>query len=136
MFISYARKDGRDLTVRLHDDLTTAGYSAWLDSSEIAGGASWSHAIEQAIERCDVALALLSAESFGSDICRAEQLRALRKDKRAIPSLAHLVRQLTAVGQALGHLVDRYDTSEPPSSPSAFPNRPFRSPRPPEPLRL
>jgi len=110
MFISYARKDGRDLTVRLHDDLTTAGYSAWLDSSEIAGGASWAHAIEQAIERCDVALALLSAGSFGSEICQAEQLRALR--------------------------VDRYAASEPPSSPSAFPNRPSRSLRPPEPLRL
>jgi TIR domain-containing protein/NB-ARC domain-containing protein len=86
-FISYARKDSRDLALRLRDNLQAAGYEAWIDTSEIAGGASWSHEIEQAIERCDVALALLSAGSFGSEICRAEQLRALRKGRRVIPLL-------------------------------------------------
>jgi hypothetical protein len=87
IFISYARKDGRDLAVCLHHDLTTVGYSTWLDSSEIAGGASWAQAIEQAIERCDVALALLSAGSFGSEICRANLgLDRVRAGKSGAPA--------------------------------------------------
>ncbi|MBZ0280696.1 MAG: TIR domain-containing protein [Anaerolineae bacterium] len=87
IFISYARKDGRELALRLQADLQNAGLSAWLDTNEIDGGASWSSDIEQAIEDCDVTLTLLSRASFISEICRAEQLRALRKGKRVIPLL-------------------------------------------------
>ena len=49
----------------------------------------WSQDIERAIERCEVVLALVSEGSYSSEICRAEQLRALRKGKRVIPLLAH-----------------------------------------------
>jgi hypothetical protein len=87
IFISYARRDGRDLALRLHADLQAADHTVWLDTSDIGGGASWSAEIECAIERCDVTLALLSAGSYESEICRAEHLRALRKDKRVIPLL-------------------------------------------------
>ncbi|HRW10264.1 MAG TPA: NB-ARC domain-containing protein, partial [Caldilineaceae bacterium] len=89
IFISYARKDGRDLALRLQADLTSKEYDrdAWLDTAEIAGGASWSNAIEAAIDRATVVLALLSAGSYQSEICRAEQLRSLRKGKRVIPLL-------------------------------------------------
>ena len=85
IFISYAREDGRELAIRLRDDLTSSGYSVWLDVSEIAGGASWSQEIEEAIEGCDIALALLSHASYNSPYCRAEQMRAIRKGKRLIP---------------------------------------------------
>lgn len=87
IFLSYARKDGRDLALRLQSDLHRAGYDSWLDTSEIEGGASWSNDIEQAIERCNLTLALLSHASLVSEICRAEQLRSLRKGKRVIPLL-------------------------------------------------
>jgi len=87
IFISYARKDGRELALRLHDDLLKHNYDVWLDTAEIEGGASWSHEIEAAIDRCNVALALLSKGSYLSEICRAEQLRSLRRDKRVIPLL-------------------------------------------------
>ncbi|NWF69507.1 MAG: DUF4433 domain-containing protein [Chloroflexi bacterium] len=87
VFISYAREDGRTLAQRLHDDLRQAGHEAWLDMTEIPGGANWARDIEQAIERCDVLLALLSVASFDSEYCRAEQMRALRKNKRVIPVL-------------------------------------------------
>ena len=45
----------------LHDlraDLERAGYAAWLDTAEIEGGASWSRAIEEAIEGCQAALVI------------------------------------------------------------------------------
>ena len=87
IFISYARKDGRDLALRLRSDLQHNGNTVWLDTSEIEGGASWSVEIEYAIEKCDIALTLLSDGSYKSEICRAEQLRCIRKKKRIIPIL-------------------------------------------------
>ncbi|MDX1990836.1 MAG: DarT ssDNA thymidine ADP-ribosyltransferase family protein [bacterium] len=85
IFISYAREDARDIAIRLRDDLIAAGHEAWLDLSEIAAGASWSWDIESAIESADMMLALMTTGSYVSDICRAEQQRALRKGKRVIP---------------------------------------------------
>ena len=64
-----------------------AELEAWLDTSRIGGGAVWTEEIERAIDGCDVALVILSPGSYRSDICRAEQLRALRKGKRVIPIL-------------------------------------------------
>ncbi len=94
IFISYARRDGRDLALKLRKDLANAGLNVWLDTAEIEGGANWSHEIEYAIEQCTVVLALLSAGSFRSEICRAEQLRALRKGKRVIPLRVQLDAEL------------------------------------------
>jgi hypothetical protein len=88
VFISYARKDAAQLAQRIQQDLSTEGFDAWLDTRRITGGASWTLEIEQALDRCQVALALLTPGSYASEICRAEQLRALRKGKRVIPLLA------------------------------------------------
>jgi len=88
VFISYARKDGAALAQRLQADLGATGFDAWLDTQRIAGGAIWTREIEQALDACQVALALLTPGSYVSEICRAEQLRALRKGKRVIPLLA------------------------------------------------
>ncbi|MCU0498825.1 MAG: DarT ssDNA thymidine ADP-ribosyltransferase family protein [Anaerolineae bacterium] len=87
IFISYARIDGKTLALKLRDDLQAAGLAIWLDLSEIEGGAVWTEKIEAAIEECDLVLALLSHGSYKSEICRAEQLRAIRKGKRMIPLL-------------------------------------------------
>lgn len=88
IFISYARQDGIQLASRLHHDLKKLGYAVWLDRDQIAGGASWTVAIERAIDDSDAVLAILSKGSFVSNICRAEQMRALRKSKRVVPLLA------------------------------------------------
>mgnify|MGYP000229642384 CR=1 FL=1 len=88
IFISYGRKDSRDLAIRLKDDLMAVGYSVWLDTNEIPGGADWSQQIEDAIEHSHIMVALLSPASYHSQWCRAEQLRATRKGKRIIPLMA------------------------------------------------
>jgi hypothetical protein len=85
IFISYARDDSTDIALKLRNDLSAAGHDTWLDLAEIAAGSSWARDIESAIEHCDVVLALLSTGSYVSDICRAEQMRAVRKNKRVIP---------------------------------------------------
>jgi len=86
IFISYARKDGRELALNLQQTLEPE-FGVWLDTSDIAKGASWSAEIEQAIDDCDVMLALLSTGSYVSEICRGEHLRALRLGKKVIPLL-------------------------------------------------
>ena len=88
VFISYARADAGDLAARLHADLAARGIPAWIDTSAIDGGASWTEEIERAIDGCHSALALVSRASFRSNVCRAEQLRALRKGKLVVPLLA------------------------------------------------
>ena len=88
IFISYARRDGAELAERLRTDLANAGHVPWLDVERIAGGESWTSAIESALDDASVVLALLSQGSYASEICRAEQLRALRKGKCVIPVLA------------------------------------------------
>jgi WD40 repeat protein len=88
IFISYARRDGTALAQRLQADLTAHGFDTWLDSQRIAGGAVWSSDIEHEIDRRPVTLALLSPASYASEICRAEQLRALDKGNRVIPLVA------------------------------------------------
>ena len=72
VFIPYAHRDGADLAQRLQKDLETK-FDTWLDKRRISAGDIWSREIELAIDRADVVLALLSAGSFTSDICRAEQ---------------------------------------------------------------
>ena len=88
VFISYARIDGAELAQRLQRNLKEQGFDAWLDTQRIAGGASWTNEIEQALDACQVTLALVTPGSYASEICRAEQLRALRNGKRVIPLVA------------------------------------------------
>jgi hypothetical protein len=87
VFISYARKDAAPLATLLQQSLEP-DCEVWLDTQRIEGGASWTVEIENAIDNCDTLLALLTSGSYVSDICRAEQLRALRRHKQVIPLLA------------------------------------------------
>ncbi|MDX2077823.1 MAG: TIR domain-containing protein, partial [bacterium] len=87
IFISYARKDGRELALRLQHDLTDFGFEVWLDTNEIQAGANWARDIEHAIDTCHIALTLLSQGSFESEICRAEHQRAIEKKRRIVPIL-------------------------------------------------
>jgi hypothetical protein len=88
VFISYARKDGAALAQRLQKDLNDQGFEAWLDKQRIAGGAVWTKAIESALDQAEYVVALLTQGSYVSEIYRAEQLRALRKNKCVIPVMA------------------------------------------------
>src|SRR4051794_38033610 len=88
IFISYARSDSASLASRLYRELQERGYDVWLDSDRLAGSAVWSVEIERALDASGVILALLSQGSYVSDICRAEQLRSLRRGKCVIPVLA------------------------------------------------
>jgi len=88
LFVSYARRDGEPLASRLESDLRAAGHEPWRDKGEIEAGDDWARRIESAINDCEALLAVLTAGSYDSKICRGEQLRALRIGKRIVPLLA------------------------------------------------
>jgi WD40 repeat protein len=85
IFISYAHRDGGDLAGRLQRDLEARGFDVWLDRTRLKGGDRWTNAIETALNRAEVTIALLSEGSYTSDICRAEQGWSLDARKRVIP---------------------------------------------------
>jgi hypothetical protein len=87
VFISYARADGEPLATRLDRDLADQGFEPWRDRREIVAGESWAGEIEDAMDRSQVLLAVLTPAAFRSRVCRGEQLRALRKGLRIVPVL-------------------------------------------------
>jgi WD40 repeat protein len=86
VFLSYSRRDA-DSARRLAADLRQGGIDVWMDTQRTHAGTSWTQDIERAIDGCDALLALITKASYESAICRAEQLRALRKDRCVIPVL-------------------------------------------------
>jgi len=88
IFISYAHRDGAPLALRLQHDLTAAAFDVWLDTRALHAADTWTLEIEQAIDRSQIVLALLTPASYLSEICRAEQFRSLRQGKCVIPVLA------------------------------------------------
>jgi len=60
LFLSYDRRDSRDLANRLCVDLTAAGYEVWQDTSEIRAGRSWEEQIEDGLRSTQLVVALLS----------------------------------------------------------------------------
>ena len=47
IFVSYARRDGAELALRLEKDLTAAGFGVWGDTARLHGGESWTVKIEE-----------------------------------------------------------------------------------------
>ena len=84
LFISYAHVDGAELA----RDLAAGGLETWLNTQRLQGGAIWTTEIEDALDGAKVVLVLLTRGSYVSEICRPEQLRALRKGKCVIPLMA------------------------------------------------
>src|SRR5262245_28183236 len=87
VFISYSHSDGSSIAARLQADLHRSDVDVWRDTEIINGGRVWTRAIETAIDERDTIIALMTKGSYTSEICRAEQLRALRKGKKVIPVL-------------------------------------------------
>src|ERR1051325_2816964 len=85
VFLSYAHSDGSGIAQLLEKDLQKAGCDIWLDRRRLTAGSTWSKEIEEALDTTDVVLALLTPGAYLSEICRAEQLRGLRKGKCVIP---------------------------------------------------
>jgi TolB-like protein/Flp pilus assembly protein TadD len=84
IFISYSRKDSEQATM-LAEMLASAGLSCWIDQQGIEAASSWSAQIVDAINNCNVFIALLSPSSIESHNVIKEISLASEKRKRILP---------------------------------------------------
>jgi TIR domain/NB-ARC domain len=85
IFISYAHSDS-DFVDRLEADLRTQeGLSIWVDRHGLAGGQKWRRALQDAIDRAQVLLVVLSPEAVASQYVQIEYGYASEEGKLIIP---------------------------------------------------
>ena len=86
VFLSYTRED-RDKADATKARLEDAGYTVWQDTTDVKGGENWLRKIEDAIDRCDAFVALISNAYRSSDWVETEYLAAKDKKKLIVPLL-------------------------------------------------
>jgi TIR domain len=84
LFISYARRDS-DFAQKLAGAFTERGRQVWVDSNEIHAGTVWRHTIEDAIDRADAFVAILTPDWLASQQCKTELEHAVDRSKRILP---------------------------------------------------
>src|SRR5687767_8141620 len=84
IFISYSSRD-RDQAQKLGEELTSLGYSVWLDVCDIDPATRWSTEIAEAINACHILLLLLSRSSLASENVLKEVSLAAEKKKHILP---------------------------------------------------
>ena len=84
VFISYSRRD-QAFVRRLHAALETAGRAAWVDWEGIPPSAKWMDEVRSAIDAADAFVFVVSPDSAGSPVCRAEADHAASVGKRIVP---------------------------------------------------
>jgi WD40 repeat protein len=60
VFLSYGRRDARELADRLRADLEARGYDVWQDTERLRSGGDWNQTIADALRDTQVLVALLS----------------------------------------------------------------------------
>jgi hypothetical protein len=149
-FVSYSRADS-PFAVKLASDLRRNGASVWIDQLDIAAGARWDDAIEEALRRSARVIVLLSPKAVGSQNVLDEVSFAMDEGKTLVPVLVEpctipmRLRRLqyvdftsgyeTALGRLLATLgVARVATppaEAPPVEPAVSPAAPAPHPEPP-----
>jgi len=87
LFISYGRRDSGAFAARLNRQLTDRGFTVWFDYEDIPLGVDYQKQIDDAIERADNFLFIISPHSINSPYCGLELELALKYQKRIIPIL-------------------------------------------------
>jgi hypothetical protein len=74
LFISYARKDGEAFACNLRERLSrdTPELRVWQDRPEIEGGTGWWRQIEEALERVEFLVIVMTPAAVDSEITRKE----------------------------------------------------------------
>jgi hypothetical protein len=85
-FVSYARPDAT-FALRLASDLRHAAIDVWIDQLDIRPGQTWDQAVEQALQRSDSVLVILSPRAVASRSVMDEVSYALEENKWTIPVL-------------------------------------------------
>jgi hypothetical protein len=106
-FISYSWAD-QDFALRLHDDLQDVGVRSWLDAKEIKVGASFSLAIDKAIQAHDKLIAVLSRDSINSASVKKEITKAIELERERNQTVLFPIR----IDDAIFDISDTNETYE------------------------
>jgi hypothetical protein len=93
IYISCSNED-RDLAGELAGQLSQAGFDVWNPAEEIEPGDNWARKIGQALDECDLMVALVTRGALGSGALRADIQYALTSrnyERRLIPVLVGFV---------------------------------------------
>ena len=85
VFISYARHDASDFAEYLVVALELAGFDAFLDRHDIAGGEDWAARLEDLIRQSDTVVFIISPASVASTNCDREVKCTIALGKRLVP---------------------------------------------------
>ncbi|MCL6434105.1 MAG: TIR domain-containing protein [Leptolyngbyaceae cyanobacterium HOT.MB2.61] len=85
VFISYGRVDSRAFVLELHRRLSEKKLNIWCDFEDIPLGVNFQHQIDDAIEKTDNFLYVISPHAVNSPYCRKELEMAVQCNKRIIP---------------------------------------------------
>lgn len=83
VFLSYSRGDFA-FAKRIAIVLRKAGIFCWLDAEQLLPGSDWSHALNEALDRCGIVVLVASRASLASPYCASEWRRALAAGKPVI----------------------------------------------------
>ena len=84
IFICYARKDTKNVTPWVRR-LEAAGFSVWMDVTNVDGATVWASEIVEAISSCKVLMLMLTRHSAGSHHVVKELSLASDKERRVLP---------------------------------------------------
>lgn len=85
IFISYARRDGRDLAAALRQSLEADGFDIWQDVVAMGGGDEWWPQIAHAIENARCIVLILTDGALESPVVRREWVHARRTGTPILP---------------------------------------------------
>jgi hypothetical protein len=86
IFVSYSSKD-RPFALGLVKELQNLGANVWIDQLGIGLGQNWDNAIEEALEKSDTFMLILSQTSVESPNVQDEVSIAINTNKKMVPIL-------------------------------------------------
>jgi len=112
IFVSYSRRD-REFADELVGALNARGFTAFLDTKDIAPGEPWEERLGQLILGADVVVFAVSPDSIASRVCLWEIAETERLEKRILPVVCRSV-QAAEVPSQLARLnwIDLTDASK------------------------
>lgn len=88
IFISYTRSDS-EFVDKLEKDLGEQGFKTWVDRRQLKGGQIWDATIVDALNRCQLALVVVSPDALNSGWVKKEYIYAAKRGKTLVPILFH-----------------------------------------------
>src|SRR3954447_21330933 len=85
VFVSYARRDGAEIAAGLRQRLAAEGVPLWQDLVAMQGGQDWWRQIQQAVDKAEYLVLVLTPGALASETCRREWRHARQVGTYVVP---------------------------------------------------